>query len=162
MELAGVKVDPDQLRALSNDFSVRMAELEVKAHELAGRPFNLGSPKQIADILFGEMGLEGGKKTAGGAASTDASLLEDLALQGHELPRTLLDWRQLSKLKGTYTDNLIEAINPKTAGCTPRSAWPPPQRAAWPPPIPTCRTSRSAPRKAARSARPSSPSRAMS
>jgi DNA polymerase-1 len=114
MELAGVKVDPDQLRALSNDFSVRMAELEIKAHELAGRPFNLGSPKQIADILFGEMGLEGGKKTAGGAASTDASLLEDLALQGHELPRTLLDWRQLSKLKGTYTDNLIEAINPQT------------------------------------------------
>jgi DNA polymerase-1 len=114
MELAGVKVDPDQLRALSNDFSVRMAELEVKAHELAGRAFNLGSPKQIAEILFSEMGLEGGKKTAGGAASTDASLLEDLALQGHELPRTLLDWRQLSKLKGTYTDNLIEAINPKT------------------------------------------------
>ncbi|RAK57152.1 DNA polymerase I [Phenylobacterium deserti] len=114
MELAGVKVDPEQLRILSNDFSVRMAELETKAHELAGRPFNLGSPKQIGEILFAEMGLSSGKKTATGAMSTDASLLEDLAAQGHELPRTLLDWRQLSKLKGTYTDNLIEAISPKT------------------------------------------------
>jgi DNA polymerase-1 len=114
MELAGIKIDPEQLRVLSNDFSVRMAELEVRAHELAGRPFNLGSPKQISEILFSEMGLAAGKKTAGGAMSTDASLLEDLAAQGHELPRTLLDWRQLSKLKGTYTDNLIEAVSPRT------------------------------------------------
>lgn len=114
MELAGVKVDPDQLRQLSNDFSVRMAELESEAHRLAGRPFNLGSPKQIGDILFKEMGLESGKMTATGAQSTDASLLEDLAAKGHELPRVLLDWRQLSKLKGTYTDNLVAAINPTT------------------------------------------------
>jgi DNA polymerase-1 len=114
MELAGVKVEPETLRVLSNDFSVRMAELEVQAHQLAGRPFNLGSPKQIGEILFKEMGLASGKTTATGAMSTDASLLEDLAAQGHELPRILLDWRQLSKLKGTYTDNLIEAISPKT------------------------------------------------
>jgi DNA polymerase-1 len=114
MELAGVKVDPDQLRALSNDFSVRMAELETKAYELAGRQFNLGSPKQIGDILFKEMGLEQRRMTATGAASTDASLLEDLAAQGHALPRTLLDWRQLSKLKGTYTDNLVAAMDPAT------------------------------------------------
>ncbi len=114
MELAGVKVDPDRLRQLSNDFSVRMGELEAEAHRLAGRPFNLGSPKQIGDILFGEMGLASGKTTATGAMSTDASLLEDLANQGHELPRVLLDWRQLSKLKGTYTDNLVAAIDPKT------------------------------------------------
>ncbi|MBI1197582.1 MAG: DNA polymerase I [Phenylobacterium sp.] len=114
MELAGVKVDPDQLRVLSNDFSVRMGELEAEAHRLAGRPFNLGSPKQIGDILFKEMGLSSGRTTATGAASTDASMLEELAAQGHELPRTLLDWRQLSKLKGTYTDNLVAAINPKT------------------------------------------------
>jgi DNA polymerase I len=114
MELEGVKVDPEPLRLLSNDFAVRMAELEQKAYELAGRPFNLGSPKQIGEILFQEMGLEQRRTTATGAASTDASLLEDLAAQGHELPRTLLDWRQLSKLKGTYTDALVEAINPHT------------------------------------------------
>ncbi|HEV2532480.1 DNA polymerase I [Phenylobacterium sp.] len=114
MELAGVKVDPDRLRQLSNDFSVRMGELEAEAHRVAGRPFNLGSPKQIGDLLFKEMGLASGRTTAKGAMSTDASMLEDLAAQGHELPRILLDWRQLSKLKGTYTDNLVEAINPKT------------------------------------------------
>ncbi len=114
MELAGVKVDPQRLRELSNDFGVRMAELEAEAHRLAGRPFNLGSPKQIGEILYQEMGLSAGKATGTGAASTDASVLEDLAAQGHELPRTLLDWRQLSKLKGTYTDNLVEAINPRT------------------------------------------------
>ncbi|MBS0333958.1 MAG: DNA polymerase I [Proteobacteria bacterium] len=114
MELEGVKVDPDRLRQLSNDFSVRMAELEAEAHRVAGRPFNLGSPKQIGDILFNEMGLSSGRTTATGAASTDASMLEDLAAQGHELPRILLDWRQVSKLKGTYTDNLVAAINPAT------------------------------------------------
>jgi DNA polymerase-1 len=114
MELAGVKIDPDQLRKLSNDFSVRMGELEAEAHRVAGRPFNLGSPKQIGDILFKEMGLASGRMTATGAASTDASMLEDLAAQGHELPRILLDWRQLSKLKGTYTDALVAAVNPQT------------------------------------------------
>jgi DNA polymerase-1 len=114
MELAGVKVDPDRLRQLSNDFSVRMGELEAEAHRLAGRPFNLGSPKQIGEILFTEMALGSGKTTATGQLSTDASMLEDLANQGHELPRVLLDWRQLSKLKGTYTDALIAAIDEKT------------------------------------------------
>ncbi len=114
MELAGVKVDPARLRQLSNDFAVRMGELEQEAHRVAGRPFNLGSPKQVGDILFSEMGLASGRTTATGAMSTDASLLEDLAAQGHELPRILLDWRQLSKLKGTYTDNLVAAINPTT------------------------------------------------
>ena len=114
MELAGVKVDPERLRQLSNDFAVRMGELELEAHRVAGRPFNLGSPKQIGDLLFTEMGLASGRTTAKGAASTDASMLEDLAAQGHELPRILLDWRQLSKLKGTYTDNLVAAIDPKT------------------------------------------------
>lgn len=114
MELAGVKVDPGRLRQLSNDFAVRMGELEAEAHRVVGRPFNLGSPKQIGDILFGEMGLSSGRTTATGAASTDASMLEDLAAQGHELPRILLDWRQLSKLKGTYTDNLVAAIDART------------------------------------------------
>jgi DNA polymerase-1 len=114
MELAGVKVDPAQLRLLSNDFGVRMVELEGEAHRLAGRPFNLGSPKQIGEVLFKEMGLASGRMTATGAMSTDASMLEELAAQGHELPRVLLDWRQLSKLKGTYTDALTAAISEKT------------------------------------------------
>ncbi len=114
MECDGVRVDPDALRRLSNEFSVRMGEFEAEAHKLAGRPFNLGSPKQIGELLFGELGLAGGKKTAKGAASTDVKVLEDLAAQGHALPRVILDWRQLSKLKGTYTDNLVAAISPRT------------------------------------------------
>jgi DNA polymerase-1 len=114
MENEGIKVDPERLRQLSNDFSVRMGEFEARAHELAGRPFNLGSPKQIGEVLFQEMGLASGRTTATGAASTDASMLEELAAKGHELPRVLLDWRTLSKLKGTYTDNLVPAIADRT------------------------------------------------
>src|SRR5580698_1250914 len=114
MERAGIKIDPDQLRALSNDFSVRMASFETEATQLVGRPFNLGSPKQIGDVLFGEMGLPGGKKTATGVWSTDASVLDQLAAEGRALPRLLLDWRQLSKLKGTYTDALGQAVDEKT------------------------------------------------
>ncbi len=114
MECTGVRIDPDRLRHLSHDFSMRMTEFEAKAQEVAGRPFNLGSPKQIGDILFGELSLPGGKKTATGAWGTDASVLEELAAQGHELPQILLDWRQLSKLKGTYTENLVAAVSPRT------------------------------------------------
>jgi DNA polymerase-1 len=114
MENEGVKIDPEALRLLSNDFGLRMGEFEAKAHQVAGRPFNLGSPKQIGDILFGELALPGGKKTATGAYGTDASILDELAAQGHELPKILLEWRQLSKLRGTYTENLIAAVNEKT------------------------------------------------
>ncbi|MDQ1154917.1 DNA polymerase I [Brevundimonas sp. SORGH_AS_0993] len=113
MERAGVRIDPDRLKRLSSEFGLRMAELETKAHEIAGRPFNIGSPRQIGDILFGELNLPGGKKTASGQWGTDASVLEDLAMT-HDLPRVLLDWRQLSKLKGTYTDALIAAADPET------------------------------------------------
>ena len=113
MERAGVRIDPVRLKRLSHEFGLRMVELETKAQALAGRPFNLGSPKQIGDILFGEMGLPGGKKTATGQWGTDASVLEDLALT-HDLPRTLLEWRQLAKLKGTYTDTLTAAADPDT------------------------------------------------
>lgn len=113
MEQAGVRVDPDRLRSLSSTFGQRMAELEEEAHKLAGRPFNVGSPRQIGEILFGEMNLPGGKKTASGQWGTDASVLEDLA-HSHPLPRTILDWRQLSKLKGTYTDALVAAMDPQT------------------------------------------------
>jgi DNA polymerase-1 len=114
MENAGVRIDPDRLRRLSNDFSVRMGEFEVEAHRLAGHPFNLGSPKQVGEVLYGQMGLESRRTTATGAQGTDASVLEELAAEGHALPRVLLDWRQLSKLKGTYTDALVAAIAPAT------------------------------------------------
>jgi DNA polymerase-1 len=113
MENDGVKVDPEALRLLSNEFSMRMAQYEARAQEIVGRPFNLGSPKQIGDVLFGEMNMKGGKKTATGQWSTDSDVLESLALE-HELPRVLLDWRQLSKLKGTYTENLVAAIAERT------------------------------------------------
>ena len=114
MECEGIRVDPDRLRRLSHDFSLRMVELEAKAQELAGRPFNLGSPKQIGDVLFGDLALPGGKKTATGQWSTDAGVLDDLAAQGHALPQVLLDWRQLAKLKGTYTDALVTAVSERT------------------------------------------------
>ena len=113
METAGVRIDPDRLKRLSSEFGLRMAELEAQAHEIAGRPFNIGSPRQIGEILFGELNLPGGKKTASGQWGTDASVLEELALS-HDLPRVLLDWRQLSKLKGTYTDALTAAADPRT------------------------------------------------
>ncbi len=114
MENAGIKVDPDTLRHLSHDFSMRMSAFEARAQELVGRPFNMGSPKQIGEVLFGEMGHAGGKKTASGQWATDSDVLETLAAEGHELPQVLLDWRQLSKLKGTYTDNLIAAISERS------------------------------------------------
>ncbi|MDP3657809.1 MAG: DNA polymerase I, partial [Brevundimonas sp.] len=113
MEQAGIRVDPDRLKRLSSEFGLRMAELEAQAHQMAGRPFNIGSPRQIGDILFGEMALTGGKKTASGQWETGAATLETLALT-HDLPRVLLDWRQLAKLKGTYTDALIEAADKTT------------------------------------------------
>lgn len=114
MEGHGIRIDPDRLRRLSQEFGMRMAEYEAQAQALVGRPFNLGSPKQIGDVLFGELSLPGGKKTPKGDWSTDASVLDELAAQGHELPQVLLNWRQLSKLKGTYTDNLVAAVSEKT------------------------------------------------
>jgi DNA polymerase I len=114
MEAAGVKVDVAELSRLSIDFATRMVQLEAQAHKQAGMPFNLGSPKQLGEILFDKMALPGGKKTASGQWSTDAAMLEDLAAQEHPLPRTIVDWRTLAKLKSTYTDNLRDAINPRT------------------------------------------------
>tara|TARA_B100000678_G_scaffold57471_1_gene46256 strand:+ start:2967 stop:5759 length:2793 start_codon:yes stop_codon:yes gene_type:complete len=114
MELEGIRVDREVLSRMSSDFSQRMAAFEAEAHEMAGREFNLGSPKQLGEILFDEMGLPGGKKTKTGAWSTDANKLEELAAEGHELPQTITKWRMLSKLKSTYADALQEAINPKT------------------------------------------------
>ncbi len=114
METAGIVVDRETLARLSADFAQRMVEYETRAHELAGEKFNLGSPKQLGEILFDKMSLPGAKKTKTGAYGTAADVLETLAAQGHDLPRVILEWRQLSKLKGTYTDALREAIAPDT------------------------------------------------
>ncbi|MEQ8967488.1 MAG: DNA polymerase I [Azospirillaceae bacterium] len=114
MEHAGVKVDRDALAKLSREFAARLETLEEEVHKLAGHAFNVGSPKQLAAVLFEEMGLQGGKKGKGGTYSTDSSVLEGLAAQGHEIAVKVLEWRQLSKLKGTYTDALQEDINPLT------------------------------------------------
>ena len=114
MEREGVKIEPKTLARLSADFAQRMAGLEAEAYELAGEAFNLGSPKQISEILFGKLSLPGGRKTAKGAWSTKADILEELAHEGHDLPRVILDWRGLSKLKSTYTDALPGAVNPDT------------------------------------------------
>ncbi|MDP5085056.1 MAG: DNA polymerase I [Yoonia sp.] len=118
MERNGIKVDRDTLSRMSNAFAQKMAGLEDEIQKLAGRPFNVGSPKQLGEILFDEMGLEmpdGKKPSTGktGAYSTGADVLEDLATL-HDLPRRILDWRQLAKLKSTYTDALQEHINPET------------------------------------------------
>ncbi|MEM9794134.1 MAG: DNA polymerase I, partial [Pseudomonadota bacterium] len=114
MEMAGITVDRDHLSRMSNSFAQQMAGLEAEIHELAGRSFNVGSPKQLGEILFDEMSLEGGKKGKTGAYATGADVLETLAAQGHDLPARVLDWRQLSKLKSTYTDALQEHIHPDT------------------------------------------------
>jgi DNA polymerase-1 len=119
MERTGIRVDRDELRKLSNDFALRIAEFETKIHKAAGRNFNIGSPAQLGTILFDEMSLQlpdgsPPTKTKTGAYATGADVLEDLAALGHELPRLVLEWRQLSKLKSTYTDALVEQINPAT------------------------------------------------
>jgi len=114
MENQGIKVDRAHLARLSSDFSQKMAGLEAEAYELAGTQFNLGSPKQLGEILFDQMGLEGGKKTKTGAWQTGAGILEDLAVKGEKLPQTILDWRGYAKLKSTYTDTLVTQINSDT------------------------------------------------
>jgi DNA polymerase-1 len=114
MEQAGVKVDRDELEAMSADFAARMSVMETEIHKLAGTKFNLGSAKQLGEILFDTMKLPGGKRMKTGAWGTDASVLQGLAEQGHDLPARILEWRQLAKLKSTYTDALAEQINPAT------------------------------------------------
>ncbi|WP_418592291.1 DNA polymerase I [Ponticoccus sp. (in: a-proteobacteria)] len=113
MEMAGIAVDRGTLSRMSGKFAQKMAELEAEIHELAGEKFNVGSPAQLGDILFEKMSLPGGKRGKTGKYSTPADVLEDLATE-HDLPGRVLDWRQLSKLKSTYTDALQEHINPDT------------------------------------------------
>lgn len=114
MEREGIKVDRERLASLSAEFASIMDEREKEIHEIAGEPFTIGSPKQLGEILFGKLGLKGGKKGKSGQYSTDVTVLERLAQDGHDIARKVLDWRQMSKLKSTYTDALQDDINPKT------------------------------------------------
>ena len=114
MELNGIKVDPVILNDMSADFGKKLIALEGEIHKRAGTEFNVASPKQVGEILFGNLGLQGGKKTKTGDWSTSASVLEKLADEGYEIVQKILEHRQLSKLKSTYTDALPEQINPKT------------------------------------------------
>ena len=114
MELHGIKVDPIKLKEMSADFTKKLQELEKSIHKAAGTEFNIGSPKQIGEILFDQMGLEGGKKTKSGQWSTDVTTLEKLSAAGEQIVIDILEWRGLSKLRSTYTDALQEQINPET------------------------------------------------
>ncbi|MDR3424068.1 MAG: DNA polymerase I [Alphaproteobacteria bacterium] len=114
METVGVRIDPEILRQQSNGFATRLQKLEGEIHALAGHAFNVGSPQQLGNVLFAEMGLPGGVKGKNGAYSTASDILEPLADAGHEIVAKLLDWRSLAKLKSTYTDSLPQQISAKT------------------------------------------------
>ena len=114
MERRGISIDRQVLSRLSADFAQTAARVESEIQEIAGEPVNVGSPKQIGDILFGKMSLPGGTKTKTGAWSTTAQVLDELAEQGHDLPKKILEWRQVSKLKSTYTDALPTYVHPQT------------------------------------------------
>ncbi len=114
MERRGISIDRNVLSRLSGEFAQTAARVEAEIQEIAGEPVNVGSPKQIGDILFGKMGIPGGTKTKTGAWSTSAQILDELAEQGHEFPKKILEWRQVSKLKSTYTDALPTYVHPQT------------------------------------------------
>jgi DNA polymerase-1 len=114
MERRGISVDRKALSALSNEFGQKALALEAEIQKLAGGPLNPGSPKQLGDFLFGKLGFPGGTKTKTGAWATGARALDDLAEQGHALPRRILDWRQVAKLRSTYTDALPGYVNAAT------------------------------------------------
>ena len=114
MERHGILVDRQILSRISGDLAQRAAALEAEIYELAGESFNIGSPKQMGEILFGKMGYPGGKKTKTGQWSTSVFVLEELAAAGHDLPRRIVDWRQLTRLKTVYADGLPNFINPDT------------------------------------------------
>ena len=114
MEMHGILVDREVLSRMSNAFAQKMASLEAEIYETAGQNFNVASPKQLGEILFDKMSLPGGVKGKTDAYATGADILEDLAAEGHTLPGLVLDWRQLAKLKSTYTDALQDHINGET------------------------------------------------
>ncbi len=114
MELEGIEIDIATLKNMSKEFSKQLAALEEDIYSMAGREFNISSPKQVGEVLFDELGLQGGKKTKAGAYSTSVDILEKLSVEGHEIVAKILEYRGLAKLKSTYTDALQNEINPAT------------------------------------------------
>jgi len=114
MEIEGIKINSSFLKELSKKFDNKIKKLEKEIFSIAKREFNIGSPKQLGEILYNELKIATIKKTKKGGFATSAAVLEDLAFKGHKLPRIVLDWRQLTKLKNTYTDALPEHLNAKT------------------------------------------------
>lgn len=115
MEREGIRVDVPTLQRLSNEFAIGIERLDREIQDLAGRPFNVASPKQLGEILFDEQKLPGGKKSAKtGAWQTNVDILEKLAAEGHEIPKKVMEYRQFAKLKSTYTDALVEQVNQRT------------------------------------------------
>ena len=114
MEIEGIKIDSNSLKELSRKFDIKIKKLEKEIFKESKKEFNIGSPKQLGEILYNELKIAALKKTKKGGFATSAAVLEDLAFKGHKLPRHILDWRQLTKLKNTYTDTLPEHLNTKT------------------------------------------------
>ena len=114
MEELGVKVNQNNLGRLSKEYLNEAQKIEKQIYNITNKEFNIGSPKQLGEILFLDMKIQGGKKTKTGTYSTDSGILEDLALQGYEIARLVLDWRELTKLRSTYTDALQDQIDEKT------------------------------------------------
>merc|ERR1711991_311743 len=114
LETAGIKVDDVYLKKLSRKFEERLIKIEKEIYKISGKKFNIGSPKQLGEIIYNDLKIAKLKKTKKGSLATSAKILEDLALTGHKFPRLIIEWRQDSKLKSTYTDALQDHINNKT------------------------------------------------
>jgi len=114
MEIEGIKIDNNFLKTLSLKFKKKIEKIEKEVFKISKKEFNIGSPKQLGEILYNELKIADLKKTKKGSFATSATVLEDLAFKGHKFPKLVLDWRQVSKLKNTYSDSLPEHINPKT------------------------------------------------
>ena len=114
LEIQGIKVDDSYLKKLSKKFETRLIKIEKEIYQISGKEFNIGSPKQLGEIIYNDLKIAKLKKTKKGSLATSAKILEDLALTGHKFPNLVLEWRQVSKLKSTYTDALQDHINEKT------------------------------------------------
>ena len=110
MEIEGVEVDSKFLNSLSSKFDKKIKKIEKEVFKISKKEFNIASPKQLGEIIYNDLKIAGTKKTKKGSFATSASVLEDLAFKGHEFPKLVLDWRQVSKLKNTYSDALPEHI----------------------------------------------------
>ena len=118
MEMNGIKVDDKYLKNLSKKFNERIKKIEKDIFKISGKEFNIGSPKQLGEIIYNDLKIAKSKKTKKGSLATSAKVLEDLALTGHIFPSLVIEWRQVSKLKSTYTDALQEHINKKNKKST--------------------------------------------